>query len=224
VLGHTEDYAPEARDDLYVLRMQTGKTTLCALNYAQTLAGCSAAINGAGLIQVIDSLRDRRHRLGISAHFLARGVLTSDDIGGAVDFLRQTMPRDGGFNHLLVQGERAVNVEAGPTGLEVVEVAELIYAHTNHYLSALGADGPRPSSNSAARLNRALGLLRPGMASRDMFRALADRQGYPDSICRDRTIAAFVADTRQTAVHIAWGQPLPDGSTFREYCLPQQRA
>ena len=117
VLGHTEDFAPEWRDDLYVLRMQTGKTRLCALNYAQTLAGCAAAINGAGLVQVIDSLHDRWHPLGISAHFLARGVLAHDDIAGAVDFLRRTLPRDGGFNHLLVQGTRIVNVEAGPAGL-----------------------------------------------------------------------------------------------------------
>ena len=82
VLGHTEDFAPEWRDDLYVLRMQTGQTRLCALNYAQTLAGCAAAVNGAGLVQVIDSLHDRRHPLGISAHFLARGVLAHDDLDG----------------------------------------------------------------------------------------------------------------------------------------------
>ena len=115
VLGHTEDFAPEWRDDLYVLRMQTGKTRLCALNYAQTLAGCAAAVNGAGLVQVIDSLHDRRHPLGISAHFLARGVLAHDDIAGAVDFLRRMLPRDGGFNHLLVQGTRIVQ-RRGRTG------------------------------------------------------------------------------------------------------------
>ncbi len=219
VLGHTEDFAPEWRDDLYVLRMQTGKTRLCALNYAQTLAGCAAAVNGAGLVQVIDSLHDRRHPLGISAHFLARGVLAHDDIAGAVDFLRRMLPRDGGFNHLLVQGKRIVNVEAGPAGFAVAEVTTDTYAHTNHYLNVLGKARPEPAANSVTRRSRALALLRPAMTDHDMYGALADRDGYPDSICRDRTIAAFIADTRQGAVRIAWGQPVPDGSTFHRYSV-----
>ena len=221
VLGHTEDFAPEWRDDLYVLRMQTGKTRLCALNYAQTLAGCAAAINGAGLVQVIDSLHDRWHPLGISAHFLARGVLAHDDIAGAVDFLRRTLPRDGGFNHLLIQGRRIVNVEAGPAGFAVAEVSTDTYAHTNHYLNVLGKARPEPAANSITRRSRALALLRPAMTDHDMYGALADRDGYPDSICRDRTIAAFVADTQQGAVRIAWGQPVPDGSTFYRYRVPE---
>ena len=220
VLGHTEDFAPEWRDDLYVLRMQTGKTRLCALNYAQTLAGCAAAVNGAGLVQVIDSLHDRRHPLGISAHFLARGVLAHDDIAGAVDFLRHTLPRDGGFNHLLVQGTRIVNIEAGPAGFAVEEVTTDTYAHTNHYLNVLGKARPEPAANSLTRRSRALALLRPAMTDHDMYGALADRDGYPDSICRDRTIGAFLADTRDGAVQIAWDQPIPDGATFHRYHVP----
>ena len=89
---------------------------LCALNYAQTLAGCAAAVNGAGLVQVIDSLHDRRHPLGISAHFLARGVLAYDDIADAVDFLRRTLPRDGGFNHLPGPGHADRQCRGRPGG------------------------------------------------------------------------------------------------------------
>ena len=220
VLGHTEDFAPEWRDDLYVLQMQSGNTHLCALNYAQTLAGCAAAVNGAGLVQVIDSLHDRRHPLGISAHFLARGVLAHDDIAGAVDFLRRTLPRDGGFNHLLVQGTRIVNVEAGPAGFAVEEVTADTYAHTNHYLNVISKARPEPADNSTTRRSRALALLRPAMTVQDMYLALADRDGYPDSICRDRTIGAFLADTQHGAIRIAWGQPVPDGATFHRYHVP----
>ena len=58
------------------------------------------------------------------------------------------------------------------------------------------------------------------MTVQDMYLALADRDGYPDSICRDRTIGAFLADTQHGAVRIAWGQPAADGATFHRYHVP----
>ena len=137
-----------------------------------------------------------------------------------MDFLRRTLPRDGGFNHLLVQGTQIVNVEAGPAGFAVAEVTADTYAHTNHYLNVISKARPEPAANSLTRRSRALALLRPAMTDHDMYRALADRDGYPDSICRDRTIGAFLADTQHGAVQVAWGQPVADGSTFHRYHVP----
>jgi isopenicillin-N N-acyltransferase like protein len=45
-----------------------------------------------------------------------------------------------------------------------------------------------------------------------MKRLLADRQSFPDSICRERTIGAFVADTATRRVEVCWGEP--DGATW----------
>jgi hypothetical protein len=44
---------------------------------------------------------------------------------------------------------------------------------------------------------------------------LGDRQDFPDSICRDRTIGAFVADTAQRRVEVCWGEP--DRATWTSF-------
>src|SRR5581483_3754640 len=123
--------------------------------------------------------------------------------------LLRSVTRGGGWNFLLVQGRRTVNVEATATRIAVTEVEPGgTYAHTNHYCApelAAAVGAPRP--NSLARLARALELVRPGMSLDEMKQLLADRQGFPDSICRDRTIGAFVADTARGEIEVCWGEP-----------------
>src|SRR5205823_3575035 len=117
---------------------------------------------------------------------------------------------------VLVQGQRAVNVETTATRVEAREVTDGRYAHTNHYVEpALTDDSGEPRPNSLARLSRALELVRPGLDVAAMKQLLADRQGFPDSICRERTIGAFIADTAARRVEVCWGEP--DGGTWTEH-------
>jgi hypothetical protein len=41
-----------------------------------------------------------------------------------------------------------------------------------------------------------------------MRETLADREGFPDSICRERTIATWMADTARRTVQVCWGEPV----------------
>jgi hypothetical protein len=216
VVGHTEDSTPQAIEGLYLVDATVEapgsegepESRFLALNYAQTLPGCAAAVNGHGLIVLIDALPDPDRRIGAPRHFVSRALLDRPDIESAIDHLRQT-ERGGGWNYLLVQGDRIVNVEATATRLSVQEAsAGGAYAHANHYLDPdLAADAGDPRPNSLSRLNRALELVSPGMDVAGMKALLADRQHFPDSICRDRTIGAFVADTARRRVDVCWGEP-----------------
>jgi hypothetical protein len=222
VVGHTEDSSPEAIGGIYLVDAQVDTSPVApggrfkALNYAQTLPGCAAAVNEAGLIVLIDALPDPDRRVGAPRHMVSRALLDLPSIDGAVDHLRQT-ERGGGWNYLLVQGQRIVDVEATATRLVVHEAGPSgAYAHANHYLDpVLAADSGDPRPNSITRLSRALELVTPGMDLAQMKALLSDKQHSPDSICRDRTVAAFVADTAARQVQVCWGEP--DGATWAAY-------
>ena len=223
VVGHTEDSTPQAIEGLYLVDATVEESDggrpggrFLALNYAQTLPGCAAAVNRHGLIVLIDALPDPDRRLGAPRHFVSRALLDQPDIESAIDHLRQT-ERGGGWNYLLVQGDRIVNAEATATRLSVREAGPSgAYAHANHYLDPdLAADAGAPRPNSISRLNRALELVSPGMDVTRMKALLGDRQHFPDSICRDRTIGAFVADTARRRVDVCWGEP--DGAAWESF-------
>jgi isopenicillin-N N-acyltransferase like protein len=228
VVGHTEDSSPEAIGGIYFLDARLDASPVApvapgeqshrilALNYAQTLPGCAAAVNEAGLIVLIDALPDPDRRVGAPRHMVSRALLDLPSIEAAVEHLQQT-ERGGGWNYLLVQGERIVNVEATATRLVVHEAGPSgAYAHANHYLDpVLAADTGDPRPNSINRLSRALELVTPGMNEAQMKALLGDKQHFPDSICRERTVAALVADTAARQVQVCWGEP--DGATWTAY-------
>jgi isopenicillin-N N-acyltransferase like protein len=223
VVGHTEDSSPEAVEGIYLLDAEVVedgevRSRYLALNYAQTLPGCAAALNRHGLMVLIDALPDPERRVGAPRHFVSRALLDARSIDEAIGILRDT-ERGGGWNYLLVQGERYANVETTATKVAVTEAGEAgTYAHSNHYLDgALAEAAGEPRANSLARLARAQALGQPGLSLDAMKRLLSDREGYPDSICRDRTIAAWVADAAARTVEVCWGEP--EGATWTRYAL-----
>lgn len=224
VVGHTEDSSPENIDGIYLLDTtvsdQAGRASsrFQALNYATSLAGCAAAVNGHGLMILIDALPDPDRHLGVPRSCVSRILLDQPTIEAAIDVLR-SLPRGGGWNYLMIQGPRIVNVE---TTASVVEVEDATvpgaYAHTNHYRNpGIAARAGEPRPNSTARLDRALALVRRDMGPDSMLELLADREGFPDSICRDRTIATWVADTARRTVRVCWGEPVDATWTSFDY-------
>ncbi|MDQ3700636.1 MAG: C45 family peptidase [Chloroflexota bacterium] len=209
VVGHTEDSSPDAVEGLYLLdaTVGAGPRFMC-LNYAQTLPGCAAGVNEHGLVILIDALPDPDRRIGAPRHFVSRALLDLPTIDDVIDHLRHT-ERGGGWNYLVVQDRRIVNVEATATRLVTQEAnPEGTLAHSNHYVDpTLAADAGDPRPNSVSRLARAMELVTTGMDVAQMKRLLSDRQGEPDSICRERTIGAFIADTAARRVSVCWGEP-----------------
>jgi len=223
IVGHTEDSSPEAVDGIYLVDaevVEDGETAsrFLALNYATTIPGCAAAMNRHGLLVLIDALPDPDRRLGASRHVVSRALLDCESIDAAIGLLRET-ERGGGWNYLLVQGDRFANVETTATRVAITSDADSgAYAHSNHYLSEeIAADTGEPRPNSLARLARARALMAPGQTLEQMKGVLSDREGFPDSICRERTIAALVADAAAKTIEVCWGEP--PGATWTRYAL-----
>ncbi|HZI15802.1 MAG TPA: carcinine hydrolase/isopenicillin-N N-acyltransferase family protein, partial [Myxococcus sp.] len=112
-------------------------------------------------------------------------------------------------NCLLAQGGRMVNVELTSTRMCVTEVSAAgCWVHTNHFLDpVLARAAGAPQADSVPRLARGRALARAGLDVEGVQRILADRQGFPDSISRERTVAGFVADTGSGEVRVCWGEP-----------------
>jgi isopenicillin-N N-acyltransferase-like protein len=215
VVGHTEDSSPENIDGIYFLDATVSEragmisSRFQALNYAMSIAGCAAAVNGHGLMILIDALPDPDRHLGVPRSCVSRVLLDQQTIEGAIDVLR-SLPRGSGWNYLMVQGPRIVNVETTATTVEIDDATGPgTYVHTNHYRTPhLAARAGEPRPNSIARLDRALALVRRNMDLDAMRETLADREGFPDSICRERTIATWMADTARRTVQVCWGEPV----------------
>lgn len=214
VVGHTEDSSPENLNGIYLLDatiMGTQSTIVSryhALNYAMSIAGCAAAVNSHGLMILIDALPDPDRQRGVPRSCVSRVLLDQPSIEAAIDVL-QTLPRGGGWNYFMVQGSRIVNVETTATTVVITDATETgAFAHTNHYLTPeLAARAGEPRPNSTTRLTRAIELAHPGMSHAEMQETLSDQVGFPDSICRERTIATWVADTGRRRVSVCWGEP-----------------
>lgn len=222
IVGHTEDSSPEAVDGIYLVdaTVEDGEEVgrFMALNYSNTVPGCAAAINRHGLLVMIDALPDPDRRVGASRHVVSRALLDAESIDEAIHILRET-ERGGGWNYLLVQGDRFANAETTATRVVITTSDdEGAYAHANHYLSEeIAADAGEPRANSLSRLTRARQLVAAGMTLEEMKGAISDREGFPDSICRDRTIAALVADAGAKTIEVCWGEP--ENATWSRYSL-----
>jgi hypothetical protein len=140
--------------------------------------------------------------------YLTRALLVQPSIDAALDFLART-PRGGSGNCLLAQGDRVVNLELTSTRMAQVEPERTgLYVHTNHFLDpVLARAAGEPQADSLPRLARGRALAHPEMDVARMKQLLADRQGFPDSICRERTLGAFVAELPTLHVEACWGEP-----------------
>lgn len=212
LVGHTEDALAPVPQEVFLLDAEVTDARrpgrFVSLCYVYALPGCSASLNGHGLAVLMDYLPDPDARPGLPTDFVTRALLDLPSIDAALDFLAAT-PRGGSGNCLLAQGERIVNVELTSTRMAVSEAtAQGAWVHTNHFLDPeLARAAGAPQEDSPPRLARGRALVRAGLDLEGVQRILADRQGAPDSICRERTVAGFVADPAAREVRACWGEP-----------------
>ncbi|MCP3136178.1 C45 family autoproteolytic acyltransferase/hydolase [Pyxidicoccus xibeiensis] len=208
LVGHNEDSLVPVVDEVFLLDAMVAGSRFLSLCYVYALPGCSASLNGHGLAVLMDYLPDPDARPGLPMDFVTRALLDVPSIDAALDFLAAT-PRGGSGNCVLVQGGRVVNVELTSTRMVVTDASrEGAWVHTNHFLDpVLATAAGTPQADSLPRLASGKRLVQPGLALDGVQRILADRQGFPDSICRERTLAGFVADPTSGEVRVCWGEP-----------------
>jgi isopenicillin-N N-acyltransferase like protein len=179
--------------------------------------------NAYGIAQLIDSVYPNDSRIGIPRLVVARAVLASRRISGAIGRMLISR-RAAGYNHLLVhESGEMYSVEVSARAFDILHGTDGYIVHTNHYLSDTMKEiekDPEELISSRVRYFRAKRLLLENSAH--TFASLQtiqkDHVNLPNSICnhnivgidpldRESTITALVIDLTAREMRIAWGNP-----------------
>jgi hypothetical protein len=189
LIAHNEDDQAELEERCFLARVRPDDGIGFTSFYSPCLLpGHTFAVNDAGLVQTINNIRPRDQVAGIPRHIIARAVLASADLEGALAVLSRR-DRASGFHHNLGQagGEHLLSVEA-PASMCVVHHVACAAVHTNHLVFSECADIAQEVANSSAsRQRRAEALISDGaLEGRDVSVILGDRADTDLPICRKR--------------------------------------
>jgi len=222
LLAHNEDWIPEDENDVYVISAKPNdEPPFLAMTYGGLLP--NVGFNAYGIAQAIDSVYPNDSRIGIPRLVVARAVLASRRISGA---LGRTLisHRAAGYNHLLVhESGEMYAVEVSARRFDILHGIDGYITHTNHYLSPTMKEiekDPEELISSRVRYFRANRLLRDSSTHtiKTLQTIQKDHVNLPNSICnhniegidpmdRESTITALVIDLTAREMHIAWGNP-----------------
>ena len=220
--AHNEDWIPEDEGDVLVISAKPDKEPpFLAMTYGGLLP--NVGFNAYGIAQLIDSVYPADSRIGIPRLVVARAVLSSKRISGAIG-RTLVQHRAAGYNHLLVhESGEMYSIEVSARKFEILYAHDGYMVHTNHYLDPQMKQvekDPEELLSSRVRYFRASRLLR--QTEKHNIKSLQaiqkDHVNVPNSICnhniagadpldREKTINALVIDLTSREMHIAWGNP-----------------
>ena len=220
--AHNEDWIPEDEDDVFIVSAKPDKEPpFLAMTYGGLLP--NVGFNSYGIAQLIDSVYPSDSRIGIPRLVVARAVLSSRRISGAIG--RTLVPhRAAGYNHLLVhESGELYSIEVSARKFEILYGLDGYMVHTNHYLDTKMREiekEPEELLSSRVRYHRASRLLRQNEKHtiKTLQAIQKDHVNVPNSICnhniagqdpldREQTISAMVIDLTAREMHITWGNP-----------------
>jgi isopenicillin-N N-acyltransferase like protein len=230
--AHNEDWIPEDENDVLLISAKPDKEPpFLAMSYGGLLP--NVGFNAYGIAQLIDSVYPSDSRVGIPRLVVARAVLSSRRISGAIG-RAVVQHRAAGYNHLLVhESGEMYSIEVSARRFEILYAHDGYMVHTNHYLDShmkkIEKD-PEELLSSRVRYFRASRLLRQNEKHtiKSMQSIQQDHVNIPNSICnhniagsdpldREKTINALVIDLNMREMHIAWGNPCQN--TYYTYHL-----
>ncbi len=196
LIGHNEDWAADAQDDLCILRRKIGNHTTFELFYKNGLGGNAMSINSHGVAQSINSLHHTDHQIGVPKNVVARWLSDTSEPEENCKALAR-LKRASGYHHTLVDSLGTVwSIECSATAYAVTR-PKVPFVHTNHYvatnLSPLEGNSDRFGTH--LRYDDASRNLQDPM-SVDAARALLSdsSRGKRKSIHSNRTIGGMILD------------------------------
>jgi isopenicillin-N N-acyltransferase-like protein len=220
--AHNEDWVPEDEDDMYVISARpVDDPPFLAMTYGGLLP--NVGFNAYGIAQLIDSVYPTDSRIGIPRLVVARAILSSRRISGAIG-RALVQHRAAGYNHLIVhESGELYSIEVSARRFDILYGLDGYMVHTNHYLSPQMKEiesDPEELLSSRVRYFRASRLIRQTQShSMKSLQAIQkDHVNIPNSICnhnidgtdpldREKTISSMVIDLTAREMHISWGNP-----------------
>ena len=220
LIGQNQDQAGVMEDLVVVLRVtpEHGPRMLMA-----TFGGLMGypGINDAGVGFMQNSLTNSVWRFGLPHYPMKRRLLEQRSIEDCLAVMKAS-PVGSCGNYVLVDRNRAIDVELTPDSMAVLASKEGIVAHANHFTDPeLKKDDRRPSEWEDTLLRHSgletLMQDRRGMLSAStMKELLSDHDGHPGSICRHhqpgqlapvKTIYSVICEPDAGRMHLRLGNP-----------------
>lgn len=226
LLGQNIDWAPGATIDFLKVH-HTGAPVQYILSFSNsteyTLSSAGYGICALGTI-------GRTYDFNLPLACYMPRVMRQQNIHDAIDLLMQTA-RGLGYYHLADANGFIRGIESTANDCEIIEPADDILFHANHYLTerfqpddmityqaALGNIPPDLASESFKRYDRIRCLMLQDydrITPQTAMKVFADHDNDPLSICRHDessispsvTLASFIMVPAEGAIYIAWGHP-----------------
>ncbi len=230
--AHNEDWIPEDESDVLIISAKPDKEPpFLAMTYGGLLP--NVGFNAYGIAQLIDTVYPSDSRIGIPRLVVARAVLSSRRISGAIG-RTLVQHRAAGYNHLLIHESGEIySIEVSARKFEILYANEGYMVHTNHYIDPHMREvekDPEELLSSRVRYFRASRLIRQSQhhSIKSLQAIQKDHVNIPNSICnhniegldpldREKTISALVIDLTSREMHITWGNPCQN--TYHTYHL-----
>jgi isopenicillin-N N-acyltransferase like protein len=194
------------------------------------IVGC-AGMNNMGLAVVINNLTARDAQAGVPYPFIIRRLLSSSNMGEAIDSIVASQ-RSSGMNYILANKSGAVlSIETSAREYKVTNAHHDPISHANHYLQdrlisqeARSIVDRGHSIFRQYRMEYLLGEIE-NYNEDNLFRLLSDHENYPISICRHdepedtcgKTITSMIFSPKNQKAYLAYGNPCE--SEYEEYYL-----
>ena len=227
-VAQNQDQSPEMEELGVVLlvRPDDGPPALMA-----TFGGLVGypGVNGDGVAFVQNALANGVWRHALPHYPLKRVVLEQSSAEACLAVFDRAELASCGNALIGDRAGRLLDVEATPDGYAVLDPAEGILVHTNHFQSARFTPEERlldSLPDSTARLDRMRSLLRAAhgrVTLETVKEALRDHAGGPPAICRHeperpmKTIASIIAEPEHGRLHVTRGNPCE--TTYTTYTL-----
>lgn len=203
LIGHNEDWDPDASTEICILKKRAGRATSLELYYCGCpLGGVALSISSRGHVQAINSIAHADGRNGVPKHVVARALsdlrFGADDLGGIL-----AIPRSSGFAHILVDRTgQLTSIECTATQHRVTR-PEMPFVHTNHLLDpVLGQRGLVASESSLHRYRDAAAMASQSVNVTSMMGLVGDQsRGKSKSIFNRNTIARAIVDFDKQTAH-----------------------
>jgi isopenicillin-N N-acyltransferase-like protein len=226
LLAHTNDLAPEAEEDLVLLKVQAGNEPQF-LGISSGGLAYSAGFNAAGIGLTGNEVEANDTRVGVPRLLTVRAVLAARRLEEALDACLLPQ-RASSYNNVVADAHGEVySMEGSATDCQPIYIEDDILAHANHYATPAMRrfeSNPAEMAGSLIRHHRAWRLLREnrGRLSPHLFQEmLADHANYPGSICKHglTTVTVFSLIIRLEERRAWIGRGRPCRSYYVEHVL-----
>lgn len=230
IIGQNFDLEALFQKGALLLQIDDGDDNQSLVFTIAGIVGC-AGMNNKGLAVVINNLTARDAQAGVPYPFIIRRMLSSANLGEAIDSIVGAQ-RTSGMNYLLANKcGSVISLETSAVNYVVTNSHKDPICHANHFLHhrliPQEARSIVDRGHSIYRQYRMEYLLNAvdNYGQQNLFEVLNDHENHPIGICRHdepedtcgKTIASMVFLPKQQNAFLAYGNPCE--SEFKEFEL-----